>query len=557
MPIGSTLDVVIQQDDLVVLGPPSTIDVAVDIGPRGEAGTQLYTGSFDPNSLTTQQFQNIYGDIPRLRDLFLRNDEGPEYGSFYQFTNVPGNDQWEIVVDLIDAVELFFDLNTDFILQPKSGGTGVNNGTKTITIGGNFRTLGDFPLDLGLSGSTSLFLPTSGSVAVRQDKLNVFAATTSAELASVITNETGTGALVFAGSPALTGTPTTSTAAADTNTTQIATTAFVVGQASSTNPIALGTVAVGTSLRYARADHVHPTTGLGLTSGTLAQFAATTSSQLAGVISDETGSGALVFATSPTLTTPNIGVATGTSFNSITGLSSTNPAMNGTVAVGTGTTVARADHVHPSDTSRAALSGATFTGSIIAPAATTSITSIRLPHGTAPTAPTNGDVWTTTTGLFARINGVTSAFSGTNTGDQTITLTGDVTGSGSASFATTLANTAVAAGSYGSATAVGTFTVDAKGRLTSASNTNIALAASAITSGTLAVARGGTNLTTTPTNGQLLIGNGTGYTLATLTAGTNISITNSSGSITINSTASGGGTIPEDVIGITFFTMGS
>ena len=58
-------------------------------------------------------------------------------------------------------------------------------------------------------------------------------------------------------SPALTGTPTSTTAAADTNTTQIATTAYVVGQASATTPSALGTAAVGTSLRYARADHVH------------------------------------------------------------------------------------------------------------------------------------------------------------------------------------------------------------------------------------------------------------------------------------------------------------
>ena len=44
-------------------------------------------------------------------------------------------------------------------------------------------------------------------------------------------------------------------------------------------------------------------TGLATTAGTLAQFGATTSAQLAGVISDETGSGALVFATSPTFTT--------------------------------------------------------------------------------------------------------------------------------------------------------------------------------------------------------------------------------------------------------------
>jgi hypothetical protein len=58
-------------------------------------------------------------------------------------------------------------------------------------------------------------------------------------------------------SPSLTGTPISTTAAADTNTTQIATTAYVVGQASSTTPAATGTAAVGTSLKYARADHVH------------------------------------------------------------------------------------------------------------------------------------------------------------------------------------------------------------------------------------------------------------------------------------------------------------
>jgi len=46
-----------------------------------------------------------------------------------------------------------------------------------------------------------------------------------------------------------------------------------------------------------------------LTSGKLNQFAATTSAELSGVISDETGSGSLVFATSPTLVTPNIGAA--------------------------------------------------------------------------------------------------------------------------------------------------------------------------------------------------------------------------------------------------------
>lgn len=46
-------------------------------------------------------------------------------------------------------------------------------------------------------------------------------------------------------------------------------------------------------------------------------------------------------------------------------------------------------------------------GAFLAPAATTATPSIRLPHGTAPSAPTNGDIWTTTTGLFVRVNGAT------------------------------------------------------------------------------------------------------------------------------------------------------
>jgi len=48
-------------------------------------------------------------------------------------------------------------------------------------------------------------------------------------------------------------------------------------------------------------------------SGNLSQFGTTTSAQLSGIISDETGTGALVFATTPTLVTPVIGLATGTS----------------------------------------------------------------------------------------------------------------------------------------------------------------------------------------------------------------------------------------------------
>lgn len=49
----------------------------------------------------------------------------------------------------------------------------------------------------------------------------------------------------------------------------------------------------------------------------------------------------------------------------------------------------------------------TLGGLLSAIASTTAFASLRLPHGSAPTSPTNGDVWTTTSGLFIRINGAT------------------------------------------------------------------------------------------------------------------------------------------------------
>jgi len=64
--------------------------------------------------------------------------------------------------------------------------------------------------------------------------------------------------------------------------------------------------------------------GDALVANPLSQFAATTSLQLLGVISDETGSGALVFGTSPTLVTPTLGVATATSLTATGSLAGDN-----------------------------------------------------------------------------------------------------------------------------------------------------------------------------------------------------------------------------------------
>ena len=49
------------------------------------------------------------------------------------------------------------------------------------------------------------------------------------------------------------------TPAPDTNSTQAASTAYVLGQAATVTPLANGTATVGTSTRFARGDHAHPT----------------------------------------------------------------------------------------------------------------------------------------------------------------------------------------------------------------------------------------------------------------------------------------------------------
>ena len=98
---------------------------------------------------------------------------------------------------------------------------------------------------------------------------------------------------------------------------------------------------------------------------------------------------------------------------------------------------------------------------------------------------------------------------------------------GSTPVTVAVANTAVTAASYGSASSVATFTVNAQGQLTLAASTPIAIAASQVTSGTLAIAQGGTNSSATPTNGGIGYGTGTAYAFSA--AGTSSQVLTSAG----------------------------
>ncbi len=271
-------------------------------------------------------------------------------------------------------------------------------------------------------------------------------------------------------SPTFTGTPSGPTAAVNTNTTQFATTAFVLAQAGSASPLMDGTAAVGTATKFAREDHVHgsdtskagftantytgkqsfanvstsaasvlipngsvdPTTpvsgDLWANTGILKWYNGTATKQIAFLdsnitgnaanvtgtvavanggtgVTSSTGSGSVVLSNSPTLVTPNIGVATGTSFNSITGLASVAPLMDGTAAVGTSTLAARQDHVHASDTTKVSTSLLGAVSGVATLDATGKLTTSQIPASLAGGLNYQG-VWNATTNSPALANGV-------------------------------------------------------------------------------------------------------------------------------------------------------
>lgn len=208
-----------------------------------------------------------------------------------------------------------------------SGSTALTTTTGTLALAGNFATTGAFALTLIVGAAVSLTLPVvsgtlatlagtetltnktlvapvlgtpasgnlancTGYLAANMGGIGTgvgtwLATPSSANLAAAVSDETGSGALVFATSPILVtpnlGTP---SAAILTNATGL--------------PVSTGVSGLGTGV------------------GTF--LATPTSANLAAAVTNETGSGALVFATSPVLVTPNLGTPSAAVLTSATGL---------------------------------------------------------------------------------------------------------------------------------------------------------------------------------------------------------------------------------------------
>lgn len=90
----SIFDVIIDNDEITVLGPPAALDVAVDVGQQGIRGSKIFAGSGNANVFNFGSLEIIDGD------LFINTSTGPEYGWLYRYNPKPSGDQWDSLLRL-------------------------------------------------------------------------------------------------------------------------------------------------------------------------------------------------------------------------------------------------------------------------------------------------------------------------------------------------------------------------------------------------------------------------------------------------------------------------
>jgi hypothetical protein len=82
-----SVEVLVNTDDITVLGPPAQVSVQLDIGATGDRGSQVFVGTGNPNEIEI-------GQDPVLNDLYINNAPTDEYSYLYQYVSSLGEQTW-------------------------------------------------------------------------------------------------------------------------------------------------------------------------------------------------------------------------------------------------------------------------------------------------------------------------------------------------------------------------------------------------------------------------------------------------------------------------------
>jgi hypothetical protein len=85
--MAENIEVLLNNDDITVLGPPEIVELSVDIGAKGFRGSQFFVGVGNPNII------NI-GQTPALNDMYINAAPGSDYAYMYQYVSQPGGNTW-------------------------------------------------------------------------------------------------------------------------------------------------------------------------------------------------------------------------------------------------------------------------------------------------------------------------------------------------------------------------------------------------------------------------------------------------------------------------------